>query len=69
MHEHHRQKYWHYFLRMDNHPKGWLHSYETPLEMICLYGRVFGYNRTHLISKLIPFSLEIMSAKSLQYPS
>ena len=25
---------------MDNHPKGWLHLYETSLAMICLYGKV-----------------------------
>ena len=33
-HEHGR-KYWHYFLRMDNHPTGWPLLYETPLGMIC----------------------------------
>ena len=38
-HEHGRN-YWHYFLRMDNHPMEWLHLYETPLGMICLYGKV-----------------------------
>ena len=38
-HEHGR-KYWHYFLRMDNHPKGWLHLYEPSLGMICSYGKV-----------------------------
>ena len=34
------RKYWHYFLRMDNHPPGWPLLYETPLGMIFLYGKV-----------------------------
>ena len=38
-HEHGR-KYWHYFVCMDNHPTGWPLLYETPLGMICLYGKV-----------------------------
>ena len=38
-HEHGR-KYWHYFLRMVNHPTGWPLLYETPLWMNCLYGKV-----------------------------
>ena len=38
-HEHGR-KYWHYFIRMGKHPKGWLHLYETLHGMICLYGKV-----------------------------
>ena len=30
-HEHkHIRKYWHYFMCMDKHPKGWFHLYETP---------------------------------------
>ena len=41
-HEHGR-KYWHYFLRMDNHPKGWLHLYEPSLGMICSYGKVMHF--------------------------
>ena len=42
-HEHGR-KYWHYFMRMDKHPKGWLHLYETPHGMICLYGKVMHHS-------------------------
>ena len=38
----HGRKYWHYFLRMENHPKGWPLLYETPLGMFCLYGKVMG---------------------------
>ena len=34
------RKYWHYFMRMDKHPKGWLHLYEPSLGMICLEGKV-----------------------------
>ena len=30
----HERKYWHYFMRMDKHPKGWLHLIETPHGMI-----------------------------------
>ena len=39
----HGQKYCHYFMRMDKHPKGWLHLYETPHGMICIYGKLMKY--------------------------
>ena len=36
--------YWHYFLRMDNHPTGWPLLYETPIGMICLYRKIMTNN-------------------------
>ena len=52
-HEHGR-KYWHYFMRMDKHPKGWLHLYETPLGMICLYRKVMLMVMVNFVSENLP---------------
>ena len=50
----HGQKYWHYFLCMDNHPTGWPLLYETPLGMICLYEKVMLVEtRMKLYSKML----------------
>ena len=49
-HEHGR-KYWHYFVCMDNHPTGWPLLYETPLGMICLYGKVMLHSPTNTICR------------------
>ena len=51
---------------MDKHPKGWLHLYETPHGMICLYGKVLIHDLFQQVIKqtylLVPHGVVLAGA-------